>query len=93
MEFTAVRCEFTESGTCEQTSKNSVNDFDVRNQTDRSMKIGFLSGVLVTLITLGIILIGVRELFYPSICARQFGVPLLDPHDADFLAIKAARES
>ncbi|MGA8314015.1 MAG: hypothetical protein WB755_28580 [Terriglobales bacterium] len=70
-----------------------MNDFDVRNQTDRSMKIGFLSGVLVTLIALGIILIGVRELFYPSICARQFGVPLLDPHDADFLAIKAARES
>ena len=53
------------------------------------MRIGSLSGVLVTLIALGIIFIGVREVFYPSLCARQIGVPLLDSQDADFLAIKA----
>jgi Domain of unknown function (DUF4267) len=56
------------------------------------MKIRSLSGVLVTLIALGIIFIGVREVLYPSLSARQFGVPLLDPQDADFLAIKAARD-
>jgi branched-subunit amino acid transport protein AzlD len=56
------------------------------------MKIASLSGLLVALVGLGIIFIGVRELFYPAMCARQFGVPLLDPRDGDFLAIKAARD-
>jgi hypothetical protein len=69
-----------------------MNDFDVDAQTNRPMRIGSLSGVLVTLIALGIIFIGVREVLYPSLCARQFGVTLLDPQDADFLAIKAARD-
>jgi hypothetical protein len=45
------------------------------------MKIGSLSGLLVALVALGIIFIGVRELVYPAISARQFGVPLLDPRD------------
>ncbi len=69
-----------------------MSDFDVRSRIDRPMNIGSLSGLLVALVSLGIILIGVREFFYPAICARQFGVPLLDPRDGDFLAIKAARD-
>jgi hypothetical protein len=56
------------------------------------MKIASLSGSLTILIALGIIFIGVREFFYPSIAALGFGVPLLDPHDGDFLAIKASRD-
>jgi hypothetical protein len=48
--------------------------------------------MLVMLVAVGIIFIGVREVLYPVICARQFGVPLLDPHDGDLLAIKAARD-
>jgi hypothetical protein len=69
-----------------------MSDFDVRSQIDRLMKIGSFSGLLVTLVGLGIIVIGVRELFYPATRARQFGVPLLDPRDGDLLAIKAARD-
>ena len=56
------------------------------------MKIGSLSGLLVAVVGLGIIFVGVRECIYPAIAARQFGVPLLDPRDGDFLAIKAARD-
>jgi hypothetical protein len=37
-------------------------------------------------------LIGVREVLDPAICARQFGVPVLDPQDGDLLPIKAARD-
>ena len=48
--------------------------------------------MLVILVALGITFIGVREVLYPVICARQFGVPLLDPQDGDLLAIKAARD-
>jgi hypothetical protein len=69
-----------------------MSNVDVRSQIDRPMKIGPLSGLLVLLVGLGIIFIGVRELFYPATCARQFGVPLLDPRDGDLLAIKAARD-
>lgn len=56
------------------------------------MKFGSLSGLLVTVVGLGIIFVGVRECFYPATAARQFGVPLLDPRDGDFVAIKAARD-
>jgi Domain of unknown function (DUF4267) len=72
--------------------KNEMSDFDVHRQIDRHMKIGSLSGLLVALVALGIIFIGLRELSYPALCARQFGVPLLDQRDGDFLAIKAARD-
>jgi hypothetical protein len=41
---------------------------------------------------LGIIFIGIRECFQPSVAARQFGVPLATPADRDFLAIKASRD-
>jgi len=50
------------------------------------------SGALTLLTALGIIFIGVRELFQPSIAASQFGVPLVEPRDNDFLAIKASRD-
>jgi hypothetical protein len=69
-----------------------MNAFDMHARTNRPIRIGSLSGVLVTLIALGIIFIGVREVLYPSLCARQFGVTLVDPQDADFLVIKAARD-
>ena len=48
--------------------------------------------MLVILVALGITFIGVREVLYPAVCARQFGVPLPDPQDGDWLAIKAARD-
>jgi Domain of unknown function (DUF4267) len=51
-----------------------------------------LSGLLTIFVALGIIFIGVREFFYPSVAARGFGVPLLDPGDGDFVAIKAGRD-
>ena len=54
------------------------------------MKAASLSGFLTILVALGIIFIGIREFFYPSIAALGFGVPLLDPHDGDLLAIKAS---
>jgi hypothetical protein len=69
-----------------------MSDFDVRSRINRPMKTGSLSGLLVVLVGLGIIFIGVREFFYPATAARQFGVPMLDPCDGDFLAIKAARD-
>ena len=50
------------------------------------------SVLLSLLIGLGIIFIGIREFFQPSVGASQFGVPLLDAGDGDFLAIKAARD-
>jgi len=56
------------------------------------MKITSPSGLLSVLVALGIIFIGVREFLYPAIGASGFGVPLLDPRDADLLAIKAARD-
>jgi hypothetical protein len=69
-----------------------MSDFDVSRPMARPIKIVSLSGLLVALVAVGIIFIGVRELFYPTLCARQFGVPMLDPRDGDFLAIKAARD-
>jgi hypothetical protein len=62
------------------------------NQLEQSLKIASLSGLLTLLVALGIIFVGVREFFYPSIGARGFGVPLLDPADGDLLAIKASRD-
>lgn len=50
------------------------------------------SVLLSLLIALGIIFIGIREFFQPSVGASQFGVSLLDAGDADFPAIKAARD-
>src|SRR5258708_37421619 len=47
---------------------------------------------LTIFVALGIILIGIRECFQPSVAARQFGVPLATPADRDFLAIKASRD-
>jgi hypothetical protein len=70
-----------------------MHDYDVHTrQINRSIKSGSLSAMLVIMVALGITLIGVREVLYPAICARQFGVPLLDPQDGDWLAIKAARD-
>lgn len=40
------------------------------------MRIGSLSGLLVVLVSLGII-IGVREFLYPAVGALGFGVPLI----------------
>ena len=56
------------------------------------MKVASPSGLLTILVALGIIFIGIREFFYPSIAALGYGVPLLDPRDADLLAIKANRD-
>ena len=56
------------------------------------MRIGSLSGLLVILVSLGIMLIGVREFLYPAVGALGFGVPLIDPHDGDLLAVKAVRD-
>ena len=47
---------------------------------------------LTIFVALGIIFIGIRECFQPSVAARQFGVPLATPADRDFLAIKASRD-
>jgi hypothetical protein len=55
------------------------------------MKILSLPGILTALVAVGIIFIGIRELFYPGAAAMGFGVRLSDPGDGDFLAIKAAR--
>jgi hypothetical protein len=60
---------------------------------DSRVNIASLSGLLTILGALGIIFIGVREFFYPSVVARRFGVPLLDPADGDLLAIKAGRDT
>lgn len=56
------------------------------------MKAVSVSGFLTILVALGIIFIGIREFFYPSVAAMGFGVPLLDPRDGDLLAIKAGRD-
>ena len=61
-------------------------------KTNSPVKIASLSGLLTILVALGIIFIGVREFFYPSVATRGFGVPLLDPADGDLLAIKAGRD-
>jgi hypothetical protein len=50
------------------------------------LRIESWSGVLTLITALGIIFIGVRELFAPSIAASQFGVPLMESRDKDFLA-------
>jgi hypothetical protein len=47
---------------------------------------------LALFIALGIIFIGIREWFQPSVAAQGFGVPLAAPADRDFLAIKAGRD-
>jgi len=56
------------------------------------LKIASLSGSLTILVALGIIFIGIREFFYAGVAAHGFGVPLVDPHDGDLLAIKACRD-
>lgn len=56
------------------------------------MKVASISGCMTIIIGFGIIFIGLREFFYPAAAALGFGVPLLDPHDGDLLAIKAARD-
>jgi len=56
------------------------------------LKILSLPGILTIIIGAGIIFIGIREFLQPQIGAQGFGVPLQDPHDAPFLAIKAARD-
>lgn len=66
-------------------------DAHTSTRLNTSMKVASLSGSLSILIALGIIFIGIRELVYPSVGALGFGVPLVDPHDADLLAIKANR--
>jgi hypothetical protein len=58
----------------------------------RPLKIASLSAVLAALIALGVICIGIREFLYPAVAATGFGVQLFDSRDADFLAIKAARD-
>jgi hypothetical protein len=47
---------------------------------------------LMIFVALGIIFIGIRECFQPSVVARQFGVPLATPANRDFLTIKASRD-
>ena len=56
------------------------------------MRISSVAGVMTVIVGLGIILIGIREFLQPAVAARGFGVPLLDSHDGDLLAIKAARD-
>jgi hypothetical protein len=46
------------------------------------------SVLLSLLIALGIIFIGIREFFQPSVGASQFGVPLLDAGVATFSPLK-----
>ncbi len=58
----------------------------------RPLKILSLPAVLTISVALGIIFIGIREFFYPALAAKGFGVPLSDPADSGFLAIKAARD-
>jgi uncharacterized protein DUF4267 len=65
---------------------------DLSSGIDRPMRIGSLSGLLVILVSLGIIFIGVREFLYPAVGALGFGVPLIDAHDGDLLAVKAVRD-
>ena len=67
-------------------------DSDTSARRNNPVKVASLSGSLTVLVALGIIFIGVREFFYPSIAAVGYGVPLVDPHDADLLAIKANRD-
>ena len=61
-------------------------------RTSRHSKATDVAVALAVLIALGIIFIGVREYFYPSLGARGFGVPLQDARDGDLLAIKAGRD-
>ena len=56
------------------------------------VRIASISGGMAVIVALGIIFIGIREFLYPGAAALGFGVPLLDPHDGDLLAIKAARD-
>jgi hypothetical protein len=67
-------------------------DWDVPAEIDRPVRIGSFPGVLVIFVAVGIIFVGVREFLYPVIGALGFGVPLLDSHDADLLAVKAVRD-
>ena len=56
------------------------------------LKILSLPGILTIIIGAGIIFIGIREFLQPAIGAQGYGVPLQNPNDAPFLAIKAARD-
>ena len=72
--------------------RETSNERPTSDQNEQPVNIASLSGLLTILVGLGIIFIGVREFFYPSVAARGFGVPLLDPGDGDLLAIKAGRD-
>jgi hypothetical protein len=72
-------------------SRGEISGFSFESKR-HSIKIVSLSGLLTLIVGLGIIFIGIREFFDPGAAARGFGVPLLDPRDGDFLAIKAARD-
>lgn len=54
------------------------------------ISVPLIAYALTVFIALGIIFIGIRECFQPSVAARGFGVPLVAPADRDFLAIKAS---
>lgn len=56
------------------------------------ISVPLIAYALTLFVALGIIFIGIRECFQPSVAARQFGVPLVAPADRDFLAIKASRD-
>lgn len=57
---------------------------------NRPMRINPVSG-LVMAVALGIIFIGAGEYLRPASGALGFGVLLLDPQDADLLAVRAVR--
>jgi len=57
-----------------------------------AISVPLIACALTLVVALGIIFIGIRECFQPSVAARQFGVPLESPADRDFLAIKASRD-
>ncbi len=56
------------------------------------ISVPLIAYALTVFVALGIIFIGIRECFQPSVAAHQFGVPLAAPADRDFLAIKASRD-
>ena len=57
-----------------------------------AINVQLIACALALFIALGIIFVGIRECFQPSIAARGFCVPLVAPADRDFLAIKASRD-
>jgi hypothetical protein len=65
---------------------------DTQVGLESPVKFGSLSAVLTVIVALGIIVIGVREFFYPGVAAAGFGVPFLDGRDGNLLGIKGARD-